>query len=204
MTGKYENFKIGVTLKNIGLPMSYKGDGLSVRGTIFSQDYLQTLEMRSAEFEMPSLLAIGLSYDLLFFGGEYAEMTKEERAEEGLTRDDAEHRITFAGSFTANSYTRDVFSLGLEYGFRNIFMIRAAYGLENIKKGATSTENETAAILFNSDSFFSGPAVGATAVIPFTKERKNHKIGPRMYIDYAYRFTNKWRGNHYIGIKIAL
>lgn len=83
-------------------------------------------------------------------------------------------------------------------------MIRAAYGLENIKKGATSTENETAAILFNSDSFFSGPAVGATAVIPFTKERKNHKIGPRMYIDYAYRFTNKWRGNHYIGIKIAL
>ena len=204
VTGKFENFKIGVTLKNIGLPMRYSGDGLSVRARITSQDYEQTLEMRSAEFEMPSLLSIGISYDLLFFGAEYADYSKEDLAAEGLTRDDAEHRLTFAGSFTANSYTRDVFSIGLEYGFRNIFMIRAGYGFENIGKGAVSSENETAAILLNSDSFFSGPAVGASILIPFTKERKNHTIGPRMYLDYAYRFTNHWRGNHYIGIKIAL
>ena len=204
VTGKFENFKIGVTLKNIGLPMRYSGDGLSVRARISSQDYEQTLEMRSAEFEMPSLLSIGISYDLLFFGAEYADYSKEDLAAEGLTRDDAEHRLTFAGAFTANSYTRDVFSIGLEYGFRNIFMIRAGYGFENIGKGAVSSENETAAILLNSDSFFSGPAVGASILIPFTKERKNHTIGPRMYLDYAYRFTNHWRGNHYIGIKIAL
>ena len=204
VTGKFENFKIGVTLKNIGLPMRYSGDGLSVRARITSQDYEQTLEMRSAEFEMPSLLSIGISYDLLFFGAEYADYSKEDLAAEGLTRDDAEHRLTFAGAFTANSYTRDVFSIGLEYGFRNIFMIRAGYGFENIGKGAVSSENETAAILLNSDSFFSGPAVGASILIPFTKERKNHTIGPRMYLDYAYRFTNHWRGNHYIGIKIAL
>lgn len=204
VTGKFENFKIGVTLKNIGTPMHYTGDGLSIRARIPSQQHEQTLEMRSAEFEMPSLLSIGVSYDLLFFGGEYAEFTKDELAEEGLTRDDAEHRLTFAGTFTANSYTRDVFAIGLEYGFRNIFMIRAGYGLENIGKGARSSENETAAILLNSDSFFTGPAVGASVLIPFTKERKNHAIGPRMYLDYAYRFTNHWRGNHYIGIKVAL
>ncbi len=203
ITGKYENFKIGVTLKNIGLPMRYKGDGLSIRSMIPSQEFEQTLEMRSAEFEMPSLLSIGISYDLLFFGGEYAEMSKEELAEEGLTRDDAEHRLTFAGAFTANSYTRDVFSIGLEYGFRNIFMIRAGYGLENFKKGAAEV-NEKAAILLNSDSFFMGPAVGATAVVPLTKERKNHSVGPRIYFDYGYRFTNRWRGNHYIGIKVTL
>ena len=204
VTGKYENFKIGVTLKNIGLPMHYSGDGLSVRSRIPSQEFDQTLEMRSAEFEMPSLLSIGISYDLLFFGGEYAGMTKEELAEEGLTRDDADHRLTFAGTFTANSYTRDDFALGLEYGFRNIFMIRAGYGLENIGRGAKSSMDEKAAILLNSDSFFTGPAVGATAVIPLTKERVKHAVGSRIYIDYAYRFTNKWRGNHYIGIKVAL
>lgn len=204
VTGKFENFKIGVTLKNIGLPMHYSGDGLSIRARIPSQDFEQTLQMRSAEFEMPSLLSIGISYDLLFFGGEYAEMSREDLAAEGLTRDDAEHRLTFAGSFTANSYTRDVFAIGLEYGFRNIFMIRAGYGLENIGRGAKSNVDETAAILLNSDSFFSGPAVGASILIPFTKERKNHAIGPRAYLDYAYRFTNKWRGNHYIGIKVTL
>ena len=204
VTGKYENFKIGVTLKNIGLPMHYTGDGLSVRARIPSQDFEQTLEMRSAEFEMPSLLSIGVSYDLLFFGKEYAEFTKEELREEGLTRDNAEHRLTFAGTFTANSYTRDVFAIGLEYGFRNIFMIRAGYGLENIGRGAKSNENETAAILLNSDSFFTGPAVGASVCIPFTKERQKHAFGPRLYIDYGYRFTNRWRGNHYMGIKVAL
>jgi hypothetical protein len=204
VTGKFENFKIGVTLKNIGLPMHYSGDGLSIRARIPEQDYDQTLEMRSAEFEMPSLLSIGVSYDLLFFGGEYAEMTKEELAGEGLTRDEAEHRITFAGAFTANSYTRDVFSLGLEYGFRNIFMVRAGYALESISKGATSEIDETAAILFNSETFFAGPSVGASVLIPLTKERKNHTIGPRIYLDYAYRFTNKWGGNHYMGIKVTL
>jgi hypothetical protein len=204
VTGKFENFKIGVTLKNIGLPMSYKGDGLSVRGTITNQQYEQTLEMRSAEFEMPSLLSIGVSYDLLFFGAEYAGMSRDELSGEGLTRDDAEHRITFAGAFTANSYTRDVFSLGLEYGFRNIFMVRAGYALENISKGAQSDINETAAILFNSETFFAGPSVGASVVIPLTAERKKHTIGPRIYLDYGYRFTNKWRGNHYMGVKVTL
>ena len=204
VTGKYENFKIGVTLKNIGLPMHYSGDGLSVRARIPSQEFEQTLEMRSAEFEMPSLLSIGISYDLLFFGGEYAEMTKEQLAEEGLTRDDADHRLTFAGTFTANSYTRDVFAVGIEYGFRNIFMIRAGYGLENIGRGAKSNMDETAAILLNSDSFFTGPAVGATLCAPLTKERVKHTVGPRIYFDYGYRFTNKWKGNHYMGIKITL
>lgn len=203
IAGKYENFKIGVTLKNIGLPMSYKGSGLSNRGTISNTDVEQTLNVRSAEFEMPSLLAIGVSYDFLWFGGEYASMSKEELQEEGLTRDDAKHRLTLCGAFTANSYTRDIFALGIEYGFMNYFMVRAGYSLENLSKKTEFDENgnETlAALLFNTDSFFAGPSVGATAVIPL----KKGNTGSRIYIDYAYRFTNKWRGNHVIGIKVTL
>lgn len=203
IAGKYENFKIGVTLKNIGLPMSYKGSGLSNRGTISNTDVEQTLNVRSAEFEMPSLLSIGVSYDFLWFGGEYASMTKEQLQEEGLTRDDAKHRLTLCGAFTANSYTRDIFALGMEYGFMNYFMVRAGYSLENLSKKTEFDENgnETlAALLFNTDSFFAGPSVGATAVIPLAKGN----TGSRIYIDYAYRFTNKWRGNHVIGIKVTL
>lgn len=203
IAGKYENFKIGVTLKNIGLPMSYKGSGLSNRGTISNTDVEQTLNVRSAEFEMPSLLSIGVSYDFLWFGGEYASMTKEQLQEEGLTRDDAKHRLTLCGAFTANSYTRDIFALGMEYGFMNYFMVRAGYSLENLSKKTEFDENgnETlAALLFNTDSFFAGPSVGATAVIPLAKGN----TGSRIYIDYAYRFTNKWKGNHLIGIKITL
>ncbi len=203
IAGKFENFKIGVTLKNIGLPMSYKGDGMSFHGLISNTDVEQTLQVRSAEYEMPSLLAIGLSYDFLWFGGEYASMSKEDLAEEGLTRDDAKHRLTLAGSFTANSYSRDIFALGLEYGFMNYFMVRAGYSLENLngqKEINDDGKEELTALLFNTDSFFAGPSVGATAVIPLAKGNN----GARIYIDYAYRFTNKWRGNHYMGIKITL
>ena len=203
VAGKFENFKIGVTLKNIGLPMSYKGDGMSFRGRINNTGVEQTLNVRSAEFEMPSLLAIGVSYDFLWFGGEYASMTKEERAEEGLTRDEAQHRLTLAASFTANSYSRDIFAVGLEYGFMRYFMIRAGYSLENISSKKETNENgeqELAAVLFNSDSFFLGPSVGATVAIPLSKTN----VGQNIYIDYAYRFTSKWKGNHLIGIKVSL
>ena len=82
-------------------------------------------------------------------------------------------------------------------------MIRAGYGLE-IGKYDDSYDNKFLALLTNAESFFSGPAVGASVLIPFTKERQKHNIGPRMYLDYAYRFTSHWRGNHYIGIKISL
>jgi hypothetical protein len=203
VAGKFENFKIGVTLKNIGLPMSYKGDGMSFRGRINNTGVEQTLNVRSAEFEMPSLLAIGVSYDFLWFGGEYANMSKEDRAAEGLTRDEAQHRLTLAASFTANSYSRDIFAVGMEYGFMRYFMIRAGYSLENITSKKETNENgdqELAAVLFNSDSFFLGPSVGATVAIPLSKTN----VGQNIYIDYAYRFTNKWRGNHLIGIKVSL
>ena len=203
VAGKFENFKIGVTLKNIGLPMSYKGDGMSFRGRINNTGVEQTLNVRSAEFEMPSLLAIGVSYDFLWFGGEYANMSKEDRAAEGLTRNEAQHRLTLAASFTANSYSRDIFAIGMEYGFMRYFMIRAGYSLENITSKKETNENgeqELAAVLFNSDSFFLGPSVGATVAIPLSKTN----IGQNIYIDYAYRFTNKWRGNHLIGIKVSL
>ena len=203
VAGKFENFKIGVTLKNIGLPMSYKGDGMSFRGRINNTGVEQTLNVRSAEFEMPSLLAIGVSYDFLWFGGEYANMSKEDRAAEGLTRDEAQHRLTLAASFTANSYSRDIFAVGMEYGFMRYFMIRAGYSLENVTSKKETNENgeqELAAVLFNSDSFFLGPSVGATVAIPLSKTN----IGQNIYIDYAYRFTNKWRGNHLIGIKVSL
>lgn len=203
IAGKFENFKIGVTLKNIGLPMSYKGDGLSARGVINNTGTEQTLEVRSAEYELPSMLAIGVSYDFLWFGGEYASMSKEDLAEEGLTRDEAKHRLTLAGSFTANSYSRDIFAVGIEYGFMNYFMIRAGYALENVTRAHEVNENGeqiVSAILFNSDSFFTGPSVGATAVIPL----KKGNTGSRIYIDYAYRFTHQWRGNHVIGIKVSL
>lgn len=185
LSGAYENFKIGLTMKNIGLPMRYRGDGLSVRGVVNNTSHELTLEQRSADYELPSLLTIGLSYDFLIWTGEYKNMSKDDRIDEGLTRDDAEHRITLAGSFTANSFSRDVFSFGIEYGFRKFFMIRAGYAIEGgMWKESTCT------------TWYTGPSAGVTFAIPI----KN----TRLLLDYAYRFTNRWKGNHYIGLKFEM
>ncbi len=190
LAGDFEHFKIGITMKNVGLPMSYRGDGLSVRGVVNKTDHELTLEQRSAEYEMPSLLTLGASYDFLIWGGEYKEMSKVDRKDEGLTRDDALHRITVAASFTANSFSTDIFALGVEYGFSTYFMIRAGYNLEGgvLSKGGTTT-------------WYSGPAAGVSLGIPLVPKNKGTS---RLLLDYGYRFTNRWKGNHYIGLKVEL
>lgn len=195
LTGKFQNFKIGITLKNIGLPMHYKGDGLGVRAVTGDVDWEQTLESRSATYELPTMLVMGISYDFCFWGKEYQGWSKEDLEDEGLTRDQAAHRLTLAGSFTANSFSRDMFTVGIEYALGQIFMVRAGY---NIETGMYNVDKCT--------TWYTGPAVGATVGIPLKKKDKVEpgKTMSRLYLDYSYRFTNKWGGNHCVGLKLAL
>lgn len=192
LTGAFKNFKIGLTLKNIGMPMHYKGDGLGVRAVAGDLDWEQTLQSRAADYELPTMLVLGLSYDFLIWGKEYEGWSREDKKDELLTRDDAAHRITLAGSFTANSFSRDIFTLGVEYALGKVFMVRAGYnfetGMYNVDKCST---------------WYTGPAVGATVGIPLQKKDKGVNRS-RLYLDYSYRFTNKWGGNHCVGLKLAL
>jgi len=104
-----ESFKIGVSLRNIGSKMSFGGEGLSVqRPTPNDEDYQITYETRSAGFELPSMLNIGIAYDFLF----------------------GTHRLTTIGNFTSNSFSQDQVGAGLEYSLNDMFMLRAAYKYE--------------------------------------------------------------------------
>ncbi len=95
-----DNVKFGIALKNIGTPLKFGGDGLSTRATTASGNYQLTVEQRAAGFEIPSLLNIGASYDFK------------------LMKD---HRLTLAGSFTSNSFSKDQFTAGLGIFFpRNV------------------------------------------------------------------------------------
>ena len=60
-TGKKGQAKFGITLKNIGPRMSFNGDGDDVTVT-GENGYDMTMEIRSASFELPSLLNIGRNY----------------------------------------------------------------------------------------------------------------------------------------------
>ncbi len=170
VTGEKDQIKFGIALKNVGAPMKFSGDGLSFRGIIpgHGNDNEQfTVEQRSADYELPATLRIGASYDFLI-----GEM----------------HRITLAGNFASNSFTKDQFSLGLEYGLKYYFMVRAGYTYQDG--------------MFNSNvsdrgNVFTGPSAGFTVSVPFSKEKETG-----ISIDYSYRATNPFQGTHSVGLKL--
>jgi len=199
LSGAYDNFKIGVTLQNLGVAMRYKGDGISSRGVLEGTSHTGSFERRQADYELPALLTVGMSYDFLIFNPEYQSMSREDRKSEGLSRLNAVHRITLAGSFTANAYSRDQVSLGVEYGFKQIFQLRAGYMIQSFQKREIDGKNK---IFANAESLYLGPSVGASVGVPLAKKgRGNNQV---LLIDYAYRFTHFWKGNHYVGLKFCL
>lgn len=110
VTGALEQIKFGISMKNVGPRIQYSGDGLSIRGFINKTDDNQiTFEQRSAEYELPSLIKIGGSYDF-YFGDE--------------------HKLTAAANFTSNSFTKDQYAAGVEYALRGILYLRAGYVYE--------------------------------------------------------------------------
>ena len=137
VTGKTDNLKFGISLKNVGPRMSYNGDGLSFRGIIpngSDDDYKMTVEQRSSEFELPALLNIGVAYDI------------------NISR----NRITGAATFTSNSFQKDQYRVGCEYSYREMFMIRTGYTYED---GITDPATRTTALR--------GPSAGFTIELPF-------------------------------------
>ena len=107
VTGAKDNFKFGVSLRNMGSPMKFNGEGLSFpTSDPGSGQYPITVDQRAAGFELPSMLNIGLSYD--FYAGDM-------------------NRITAIGNFTANSFSVDQMGIGAEYAFREMFMARIGY-----------------------------------------------------------------------------
>jgi hypothetical protein len=211
VSGRNDQFRLGVVLKNIGMPMHYSGDGLSLRSHLSKNSFPSTISMPSEAFEMPALLGLGLSYDFLF-----GDKKGGNTAAKDIDRDDARHRITLAGSYVANAYSRDQFVLGMEYSLLEIFQVRAGYTLENFvsedvpkrdKEGAVmyqedgKTKKKKKKLITNSTSNLSGPSVGMSVLIPLSK---NSESPSRLAFDYSYRFTKAWNGCHAIGVRIIL
>jgi hypothetical protein len=175
ITGKTENIRFGISLRNVGPRMQFNGDGLSFRGTIPVTGASLTVEQRSEAFELPSLLNIG---------GAYVFNSIEK------------HEITIAANFTSNSFSKDQVVAGLEYSFNKMFMVRGGYMTE-----ISSSGNDAADDISNTNgrsNAFTGPTAGFTVEAPLNKK------GTTFAIDYAYRATNPFSGVHTIGARINL
>ena len=170
ITGDQRQVKFGISLKNVGPKMEYTGDGNDITNTnsdAFTDDYPMTYDMRTESFELPSLLNIGGSYDFNF---------------------ELDHRITVAGNFTSNSFTKDQFGIGAEYAYKSNFMLRTGYVYES---GITNsfTEGRTTSL--------TGLNFGATFEIPLSN-------GTNFGLDYSYRSSDPLSSPHSIGARITL
>lgn len=180
VTGDNDQMKFGIALKNVGPTMKYSGDGLTFTETNDNVgfDVVSTQEHRAASYQLPSLLNIGASYD--FYLSPSVDSSSSEIS--------SDHRITLAGNYTSNSFTNDQYKIGVEYAFRNMFMIRGGYVLED-------------RVWFDSEkraSAYTGPAFGASFVAPLGKK------GTTFGFHYAYQMTENFSGTHSIGIKLDL
>lgn len=140
VAGKEENIRFGISLRNVGPRMAFKGDGLTFRGTVPVTNTSLTVLQRNEAFELPSLLNIGGAY---------------------IFKLNDKHQITAAANFTSNSFSKDQIQGGAEYAFNKMFMIRGGYMLE---MGATASEDP-----FGRTNALTGPTAGFTIEAPLNK-----------------------------------
>ena len=177
-TGKRDNFHFGISLRNIGTNMRYTGSGFAISADQpqSSPTFAVTVNYPSDKFEMPTNLNIGASYDWYLDENHLS-------SKESLPM----HRLTVLGNFTSNSFNNDYIGGGLEYGFRSLFMLRAAYRYES---GIGSPSTTT--------SMFKGYSFGATV-----QTRINGPKSPMLALDYSYRPTDRpANGVHMISLRV--
>jgi hypothetical protein len=145
VSGPKDNFKLGISLRNIGSPMAFSGEGLSLKrgnpdpagGTI----YELTFDNRPASFELPSMLNMGVSYDFYVGENDY---------------------IRSLVNFTSNAFSRDQVGAGLEFCYRNLVTFRGAYKYE---LGGSDVETR---------NIYTGFSAGASIEVPFKSNGANN------------------------------
>ncbi len=179
VSGDNDEFKLGISLRNVGTPMAFGGDALGKRLPYeFEGNQIEIrVDNTAKSFELPSLLNIGMSYD--FF------LNKVSNAE-GAEMVDKSTFITVLANFTSNAFSRDLIGVGAEFNFKNFLMLRAAYRYELRAGEDTGREN-----------VYTGFAGGASFIFKLNKTGKT-----KMGLDYAYRTTNPFRGTHNMGLRV--
>lgn len=142
VTGDREEFKLGVSLRNVGTPMRFSGEGLSFQSENpeGSASYLLTVGQRAQKFELPSVLNIGASYDIYMGEKSFVRAT---------------------GNFTSNAFSRDNIGLGAEVHVTDMLVLRGAYRYD---LGSTFGDAR--------NNLYTGVAAGLSVNVPIKKGSK--------------------------------
>lgn len=112
----WRGLKLGFVMKNYGPAMRFDGPDFEYQ-LIPTEDDPQaankTMRTQSAEFELPSSIQFGTSYELL---------------------DQGDNRATLVGNFQNNNFSQDEYRGGIEYSYREMLFLRGGY------KGSTQND----------------------------------------------------------------
>ena len=117
VTGEDDRLKFGIALRNVGAPMRYAGDGLTVTATPQGSSTSLTVFQRSEKYELPSLVNIGVAVDVV--------------SNETTT-------VTATGQFISNSFTKDQMGGGVEAALGDRLVVRGGYLWEQGLIGGSS------------------------------------------------------------------
>ncbi|CAI8272999.1 MAG: hypothetical protein CNE98_03660 [Bacteroidetes bacterium MED-G17] len=171
---KKDDIKFGISLKNVGPDSKYTGDAFSARTTndeVTSEEKF-TYNIRTALFNLPTIFNVGASYDLRL----------------DASNETYFHRLTPTVNFTYHAFKKNQLSLGLEYGYKNLIMVRGGFAYE---EGIFEYETRK--------NVYTGAMGGITLQAPISKGNKS-----KFAIDYSYRSSSPFSGTHNLGIRIIV
>jgi hypothetical protein len=111
---KKEDFKFGISVRNIGPDASYNGSGLSFRSQNPETGADRKAFIGSESFNLPALVHIGATYDIRL----------------DKNPDTYFHRLSPSANFNYNAFSNNITSLAMEYAYRESFMVRGGYGIQ--------------------------------------------------------------------------
>jgi hypothetical protein len=159
------DLKLAVVVKNIGTNISFGGPGLYQNASP-SSDLRgpATYSLVASTAELPSQMELALAYD--------------------FKMDDI-NRVSVFADFENNNYSNDVWKLGAEYSFQNLFFVRGGYTfVPNDPLDATG-----------SASYLYDYSLGAGL---------NYDLGGVNFkVDYAYRHLVKMNSNNVVSVKVG-
>jgi hypothetical protein len=130
---KRNDFKFGVSVRNIGPDLQFDGDGLSYKALIQNGNFDKTMEVKTDVVKLPAMLNMAASYDIRL----------------DKTQGVYDNRLTLAIGFTNHSFSANQTTISAEYGFKDLVSVRAGYCYQ---EGVFSADTRTSA--------FTGPFGG--------------------------------------------
>jgi len=156
--GDINGLSIGVVLKNLGTEMKFEGSGLYQEGQVLGVNRPQSFYLvDAAAFEIPFNFQLAAGYSPVL---------------------DEQNSLLFTSIYQNNNFSGDEYKFGGEYGYNNLFFVRAGYQLSP-----------------DQDDYLYGFAGGVGI---------NYQVeGFGVKVDYAFRDVQFFDANHIIALTLG-